>query len=86
MDNRLVDGGIASAAETGVYGPEGKWLIEGHGVDPDIVVDNLPWETFKGKDAQLEAAIDLLKKQIAADPTPVPDVPQHPDKSFKYGQ
>jgi len=32
----LVDRGLASAAETGVYGPEGAWLIEGHGVDPDI--------------------------------------------------
>ena len=40
--NVLVDRGLASAAETGVYGPEGAWLIEGHGVDPDIVVDNLP--------------------------------------------
>jgi tricorn protease len=84
QDNRLVDNGIASAAEMGVYGPEGKWLIEGHGVDPDIVVDNLPWATFQGKDAQLEAAIGYLEKQIVADPTPVPPVPQHPDKSFKY--
>jgi tricorn protease len=83
-DNRLVDNGIATAAETGVYGPEGKWLIEGHGVDPDIVVDNLPWETYKGKDAQLEAAIDYLRKQIAAEPTPVTPAPQHPDKSFRY--
>jgi len=38
----LADKGIDSAAETGVYGSEGKWLIEGQGVDPDIVVDNLP--------------------------------------------
>ncbi|MEM7770122.1 MAG: S41 family peptidase, partial [Cyanobacteria bacterium P01_A01_bin.37] len=30
----LVDRGIASAAEIGVYGPEGEWLIEGHGVEP----------------------------------------------------
>ncbi|MHB8053918.1 MAG: S41 family peptidase, partial [Candidatus Aminicenantales bacterium] len=29
--NVLVDRGLASAAETGVYGPEGEWLIEGHG-------------------------------------------------------
>jgi tricorn protease len=83
-DNRLVDNGIASAAEMGVYGPENKWLVEGHGVDPDIVVDNLPWATFQGKDAQLETAIGYLEKQIAAEPTPVPAVPQHPDKSFKY--
>jgi tricorn protease len=27
---------------SGVYGPEGRWLIEQHGVDPDIVVANLP--------------------------------------------
>lgn len=37
---------MATAAETGVYGPEGSWLIEGHGVDPDLIVDNLPHETF----------------------------------------
>ncbi len=83
-DNRLVDGGIASAAEDGVYGPEGKWLIEGHGVDPDMVVDNLPYETFKGKDAQLEAALAELKKEIKEQPVEVPKAPLHPDKSFKY--
>ena len=44
--NVQADNGIATAAEIGVYGPEGKWLIEGHGVDPDIVVDNLPHATF----------------------------------------
>ncbi|MGZ3880539.1 MAG: S41 family peptidase [Flavisolibacter sp.] len=83
-DNRLVDNGIASAAETGVYGPEGKWLIEGHGVDPDITVDNLPFETFKGKDAQLEYAVDYLKKQIKEHPVEQPKTPPYPDKSFKY--
>jgi tricorn protease len=83
-DNRLVDNGIATAAESGVYGPEGKWLIEGHGVDPDFVVDNLPYETFKGKDKQLEFAIDYLKKEIKDEPVEVPKVPAYPDKSFKY--
>ncbi len=82
--NSEADGGIATAAETGVYGPEGKWLIEGHGVDPDVVVDNLPHATFMGDDAQLQAGIDLLKKEIAADPRPVPKAPPYPDKSFKY--
>lgn len=83
-DNRLVDNGIATAAETGVYGPEGKWLIEGHGVDPDIVVDNLPFETFKGKDAQLEYAVDYLKKQIKEHPVEQPKTPPYPDKAFIY--
>jgi tricorn protease len=82
--NRLADSGIATAAETGVYGPEGKWLIEGHGVDPDIVVDNLPHASFAGIDAQLDTALQYLKEQIQKDPRPVPKAPPYPNKAFKY--
>jgi tricorn protease len=84
FDNTLVDNGIASAAETGVYGPEGKWLIEGHGVEPDIEVDNLPHATFTGKDAQLEAAIAYLQKEIKEHPMTVPPTPKYPNKAFPY--
>lgn len=86
FSNGLEDNGIASAAEIGVYGSERKWLIEGHGVDPDIVVDNLPHSTFTGKDAQLEAALQYLLEEIRKDPRPVPSAPPYPDKSFKYEQ
>ncbi|HLK16409.1 MAG TPA: S41 family peptidase [Fimbriimonadaceae bacterium] len=85
-DNVLEDFGIATAAETGVYGPEGKWLIEGHGVDPDIVVDNLPHATYLGQDAQLQAGIDYLLKEIKDHPVPVPPSPKHPDKSYPPSQ
>ncbi|MEC7565727.1 MAG: S41 family peptidase [Planctomycetota bacterium] len=78
INNRLVDRGYASAAQTGVYGPEGKWLIEGHGVDPDIVVDNLPHATFSGQDAQLEFAIKYLLEEIKKDPRAVPTPPAYP--------
>jgi tricorn protease len=81
--NVLVDRGIATAAETGVYSPDRQWLIEGHGVDPDIVVDNLPHATFKGGDAQLDAAIAHLEALIASKPVPVPPPPPYPDKSLK---
>lgn len=83
-NTRQSDNGIATAAEFGVYSPERTWLIEGHGVDPDIVVDNLPHATFEGSDAQLDAAIDLLQQQIKSDPNPVPPHPPYPDKSFPY--
>jgi tricorn protease len=82
--NFEADGGIATAAELGVYGPEGKWLIEGHGVDPDIVIDNLPHESFAGTDAQLKAALDLLKQEILSDPRPVPPPPPYPNKAYPY--
>jgi len=62
-DNLLVDRGVATAAQQAVYGmAERKMIIEGWGVDPDIVVDNLPAETYTGKDRQLEAAVrELLR-------------------------
>lgn len=80
--NFLADQGIATAAEIGVYGPEGKWLIEGHGVDPDVVIDDLPHATFEGADAQLEEGIRYLQQEIEKDPRPVPKAPPYPDKSW----
>jgi tricorn protease len=80
--NLLVDKGIATAAETGVYGPAGDWLIEGHGVDPDIVVDNLPRATFGGDDAQLRAALAHLQELIRTRPVPVPPAPKYPVKAL----
>ncbi|MEP5612761.1 MAG: S41 family peptidase, partial [Cyclobacteriaceae bacterium] len=84
--NRLSDGGLARAPMMGVYSDNGEWLIEGRGFEPDIVVDNLPHATFKGQDAQLDAAIEHLKKLIAEDPREVPPVPAYPDKSFNNGK
>jgi tricorn protease len=81
QDNFLVDRGIATAAETGVFGPEGDWLIEGRGVEPDLVVDDLPRATAEGGDAQLDAAVKLLLDEIARSPKPVPQRPRYPDKS-----
>lgn len=84
--NTLTDGGIARAPQTGVYGPEGQWLIEQIGVIPDIVVDNLPHATFLGHDAQLERAIEYLLERIAEDPRPVPPPPPYPNRRFDYPQ
>lgn len=79
--NTLSDNGIARAPMMGVYGPEGKWLIEQEGFIPDIIVDNLPHATFEGRDAQLEAAIAYLKKKIAEEPRPVPRAPAYPRRA-----
>jgi tricorn protease len=81
QDNFLVDRGIATAAEVGLFVPEGEWLIEGHGVDPDIVVDNLPRATAEGHDAQLEAAVRHLLDEIARSPKRRVPPPPYPNKS-----
>lgn len=82
--NRLSDGGLARAPMNGVYGPDGKWLIEQIGVVPDIEVDNLPHATFQGQDAQLDAAVKYLLDKIKQDPRPVPTAPPYPNRRFDY--
>jgi len=79
--NRLSDNGLARAPMNGVYA-DGEWLIEGHGFEPDIEIDNLPHATFNGKDAQLDKAIEHLEKLIKEDPREVSLPPAFPDKSF----
>ncbi|WP_339723383.1 S41 family peptidase [uncultured Paraglaciecola sp.] len=66
--NRQTDGGMARVAELPVYAMDGRWITEGRGIAPDVEVDNLPHTTFKGEDAQLQAAIKLLQKKINKDP------------------
>ena len=66
--NGLLDNGMARVAENGQFGADGEWLIEGVGVTPDVEVDNLPHETFAGRDRQLEVAIALLQKKMQEQP------------------
>jgi len=62
------------------YSTDGEWIIEGHGVDPDIVVDINPFEDWQGKDAQLEKAVEYLKGELR-NYKPLPGTPAAPDKS-----
>jgi tricorn protease len=61
----LLDGGYLNRPEFSRYDAAGKtWIIEGHGVDPDIVVDNDPAREYAGGDDQLERAIDEMLKEL----------------------
>jgi len=62
------------------YSTDGEWIIEGHGVDPDIDIDINPFEDYKGKDAQLEKAVEVLKAEMKNWPA-LPGTPAAPDKS-----
>ena len=78
---RLIDGGGVNVPEAGSAGPEGEWVIEGHGVDPDILVDNDPESLLAGRDLQLERAVEELQKAITENPMRLPDVPEAPVKT-----
>ncbi|MCR4860435.1 MAG: PDZ domain-containing protein [Bacteroidales bacterium] len=62
------------------YSTDGEWIIEGHGVDPDIVVDINPFEDWLGKDAQLEKGVEYLKGELK-NYKALPGTPAAPDKS-----
>lgn len=77
---RLIDGGTTTPPQFAPYGLERKWLIEGHGVDPDIEVQNMPGDVLHGRDAQLEKAIEVLLEKLEQDPRELPAPPPYPDK------
>jgi tricorn protease len=78
----LLDGGFLNRPEFSRYDVEGKeWIMEGHGVEPDIVVDNDPASEFAGVDDQLNKAIELVKEELKKNPVKLPPPPPYPDKS-----
>jgi tricorn protease len=77
----FVDGGILMKPEFAHYSAEeSKWIIEGHGVEPDIYIDNDPAEEYAGNDEQLGKAIKVILEQLDQY-KPVPPIPEPPDKS-----
>ncbi len=76
----FIDGGDLRKPEFAPYGLNGKWIIEGHGVDPDIVVDNDPAKEYEGIDQQLNKAIEVIMNELKDYKEP-PAVPPFPDKT-----
>jgi tricorn protease len=76
-----LDGGTVDQSNNGFYGREGKWWVENHGADPDLIVENDPASLMKGRDPQLEVGIATLLKQLKENPTPAfPAVPAYPKR------
>lgn len=77
----LMDGGYISRPEFGFFSTESRFVVEGHGVDPDIEVDNLPADEMAGKDAQLERAVQEVLKAMKEKPVTLPEKPkEYPKK------
>ena len=77
----LIDGGDVFVPEFGFVSKDGEWVIEGHGVDPDIEVDNDPKSLLEGRDPQLEKAVEVILQAIEADPRRLPARPAPPVKT-----
>lgn len=78
----LTDGGQLFRPEFAPYSKDGKeWVVEGHGVDPDIVVDNDPAKEFKGEDQQLDRAIQEIQTELKTKRYELPPIPPYPNRN-----
>src|ERR1700726_3607965 len=82
----LTDGGLLFKPEFAPYSKQGKdWIIEGHGVDPDITVDNDPAKEFHGEDQQLDRAIEEIQAELKTKGYELPPVPPYPNRNPANG-
>ena len=78
----LVDGGQFFKPEFAPYSKDGKqWIIEGRGVEPDIVVDNDPGKEFKGEDQQLDRALQEIQEELKTKRYELPSPPPWPNRN-----
>ncbi|MFN0012416.1 MAG: S41 family peptidase [Phycisphaerales bacterium] len=76
----LIDGGVITVPTFGFYETDGTWGVEGHGVDPDIVVIDDPGKMTKGQDPQLDAAVQHLLAEIKTSGYTPAKRPPSPDR------
>lgn len=77
----FVDGGSLNRPEFANYTVDGtSWPIEGYGVDPDIQVYNNPADEYKGKDDQLDKALEVILEELKSRKE-IPPPPPYPKRN-----
>lgn len=75
----LIDGGRVTAPRVAFWNPEGQWEVENHGVAPDVEVELDPELVRKGRDPQLEKAVQLVMEELEKNPPKKPRKPAYPN-------
>jgi tricorn protease len=75
----LLDGGSVTAPRYGIYGLNGEWEVENHGIAPDVPVEDLPKDVAAGHDRQLETGVQLVLDELKAHPVPEIPIPPYPN-------
>ncbi|MBX7103121.1 MAG: PDZ domain-containing protein [Gemmataceae bacterium] len=77
----LIDGGSLNVPEFSRYDLGGKeWIIEGKGVEPDIVVENDPAREYAGIDEQLNRGVAIILEKLKTEEKSLPAVPPYPKR------
>jgi tricorn protease len=75
----LMDGGGVTAPRIAIYGLQGEWEVENHGIAPDIEVEYDPRLVRQGHDPQLEKAVEVALDLLAKNPPPQFKKPAYPN-------
>jgi tricorn protease len=75
----LIDGGSVNAPRYAIYGLNGEWEVENHGIAPDVMVEDLPKDVAAGHDRQLETGVQMVLDELKAHPVPAIPVPPYPN-------
>lgn len=77
----LLDGGRVMVPLQATNDTDGSYIIEGTGVEPDIVVENNPQAVIEGRDPQLERGLKEVLKMMKRMPMKLPERPADPVKT-----
>ena len=78
----FIDGAYLNRPEFAHYSANGSgWVIEGYGIDPDLVIENDPALEFQGVDQQLDKAIEVILEELKTKAYKKPGIPEFPDKT-----
>jgi tricorn protease len=75
----LIDGGHVMAPREAIYGLNGQWEVENHGIAPDIEVEMDPKLVREGHDPQLERAVKEAMALLEKNPPKEYPKPPYPD-------
>ncbi len=64
----LIDGGFYNIPNAPFFTDKGTWMVEGHGIEPDIDVVNDPSKMVAGVEPQLDAAIKQMLYELKVKP------------------
>lgn len=83
---QLIDGGMVTAPRVAFFNLQGDWDVENYGTPPDIDVDFDPAAWRKGRDTQLEKAVETALGELKRKPVPKYQKPPYPDYNNGEGR
>jgi len=83
---QLIDGGGVTAPRAAIYGLNGDWEVENHGIQPDVEIEMDPKLVRQGHDPQLEKAVEVVMQQLKERPLQKYRRPPYPNYHQQFPQ